>query len=62
MFISAFNNVQFIVNGETASPAQFPYLVSIQYGNARYHHCGGAIINKKWILTAAHCVTEPNIQ
>jgi len=44
-----------IVGGVEAQKGQFPYLVEIRLGT--FHQCGGSIINDKWILTAAHCVT-----
>ncbi|XP_015181463.1 PREDICTED: trypsin-7-like [Polistes dominula] len=43
-----------IVGGRQTSIYQHPYQVSIRY-NER-HICGGAIISKEWIITAAHCV------
>jgi len=42
-----------IVGGEIAERGQFPYQIQIQYLNQ--HHCGGAIVNNNWIVTAAHC-------
>ncbi|KAI4457456.1 trypsin [Holotrichia oblita] len=52
------SNQNRIANGEDASQADFPYQVSIQaLQHSKFtHHCGGSIINSKWILTAAHCI------
>ncbi|OGM48897.1 hypothetical protein ABOM_003085 [Aspergillus bombycis] len=42
-----------IQGGSQAATGEFPYQVSIQTSS---HKCGGSIIDKDHILTAAHCV------
>ncbi|CAI7610599.1 unnamed protein product [Penicillium bialowiezense] len=42
-----------IVGGSSAQIGEFPYQVSLQTTS---HQCGGTIIDKDHILTAAHCV------
>ncbi|XP_037944301.1 brachyurin-like [Teleopsis dalmanni] len=47
-----------IAGGDLAHENQFPYQagLSIELQNGFYTWCGGSIIDKNWLLTAAHCV------
>ncbi|XP_011693700.1 PREDICTED: kallikrein-11-like [Wasmannia auropunctata] len=48
----------FIVGGNYARPGQFAHQVSLQvFGGQQF--CGGSIIDSTHILTAAHCVDNP---
>lgn len=44
-----------IVGGVDATLGQFPHQISLRQSGS--HICGGSIISRDFILTAAHCVS-----
>ena len=53
--MSEFVGSQFrIVGGRASQPRAWPFLIAI-YKDGNFH-CGGLIIDKDWVLTAAHCL------
>jgi trypsin len=47
---------EYVANGDNADISKVPYQVSLMRDNSFI--CGGSIISKNYILTAAHCVSE----
>merc|ERR1719431_220820 len=45
-----------IVGGQALSPGYFPWLASLRLDmTTAPHQCGASLINRCWLLTAAHC-------
>lgn len=61
VYATVFNNRSAVDNeriahGQDAVPNQFPYQISLR--RLGQHICGGSIISKSKVVTAAHCVTS----
>jgi trypsin len=48
-----------IIGGTKATAGQAPYQVNLIMDNVSL--CGGSLISKRWILTAAHCLNKYDI-
>jgi trypsin len=49
-------DIDYVVGGKDANISEVPYQKSLMQHNS--FTCGGSIISKSYILTAAHCVSE----
>ncbi|GAB1867483.1 Chymotrypsin-2 [Camponotus japonicus] len=49
-----------IVGGKDATNGMYPYQASLRDSKNNRHFCGGAIISKSFIITAAHCLNNLN--
>lgn len=50
-----------VIGGQPTKIDEFPWTALIEYEkpNGRFgFHCGGSVINERYILTAAHCITS----
>ncbi|XP_022123540.2 venom serine protease isoform X1 [Pieris rapae] len=49
-----------IVGGQDALPNEFPSMVALVERGSSNVMCGGVIISNRYVLTAAHCITNKN--
>uniref|UniRef100_A0A6B0VA45 Putative serine protease n=1 Tax=Ixodes ricinus TaxID=34613 RepID=A0A6B0VA45_IXORI len=48
-----------IVNGTTAHPDHWPWMVALYTADDKFY-CGGVLISNQYVLTAAHCYKDQN--
>jgi secreted trypsin-like serine protease len=53
-----------IIGGTATGIDEFPWMVLLQYfkpNNKKGFHCGGVLINQRYVVTASHCVNGKDI-
>ncbi|XP_065729954.1 serine protease 57 [Phocoena phocoena] len=49
-----------IIGGHKVTPHSRPYMASVSFQGQ--HHCGGFLLQTRWVVSAAHCFTDRDPQ
>ena len=47
-----------VVGGQSVEVNEYPWMVGLLRSGSRHPSCGAALISSRWLVTAAHCVTD----
>ncbi len=61
MVIEQDTQVGRIVNGSLSIRGTAPWIARLWNRTARKHFCAGSLVNRHWIVTAAHCIIDSGI-
>ena len=48
-----------IRGGQRATPGSIPWQILLKKKSEKKHICGGILLNARWGITAAHCISKP---
>ena len=48
-----------VIGGRPTRKHAYPWMAQLKGRNDGGHICGGAVINSRWVATAAHCIDSP---
>ncbi|XP_053686665.1 glandular kallikrein, prostatic-like [Sabethes cyaneus] len=55
------NDGQRIINGTETTIEEYPFMTSVRTSDGS-HYCGGTILSRNWVMTAATCVAVNTLQ